>query len=99
MNNAFAYIIQIMFLYVYIKTVEWLKPNIYLFHKYLVMEASLFMAQGGQYAAEWAKFFRRAFCSGRIILAVCFVVGEKFWSAKNAEMVVSRAITLIEVGK
>ena len=57
------------------------------------------MAQGGRQPAEWAKFFRRTFSSGRIILEVYFVVGEKFWSAKNAEMVVSRAIALIEVGK
>ena len=65
----------------------------------MIREASLFMAQGGRHPAEWAKFFQCVFCSGRIILEVCFVVGEKFWSAKNAETVVSRAIALLKVGK
>ena len=34
--------------------------------------------EGGRYPAEWAKFFGRAFRSGRYFWGVCFVVGEKF---------------------
>ena len=52
-------------------------------------EASLFMGWG-RYPAEWANFFACVFHSGRIILEVCFVVGEKFLAAKFAKTAILR---------